>query len=183
MISVSEPHRDIWEDSVARAATDASRLVPLATILGVVSLLLVLGQYIVSPAASLLSGPAGMDEASVQVFLRQLIEMGPPLILALALWNTRRYLVRLANGDLWGPATAKLLGRVGDSLLWAAAYAVLVVPNVQMWVDGGRAFQWHLRTEYLVLAGLGLLLSLVSRMVRNVVEVAAAMKAENDAFV
>ena len=39
------------------------------------------------------------------------------------------------------------------------------------------------QAEYLVLAGLGLLLSLIARVVRNVVEVAAALKADNDQIV
>ena len=85
---------------------------------------------------------------------------------------------------MWGPATTTFLGHVGDWLLYAAILSALITPTLQMWVsDGFRGFDWRLEAQDLVLAGLGLLLSLIGRVVRNVVEVAAALKAENDEIV
>jgi hypothetical protein len=180
-MTVEESRRDMWRDSVVRAAAEASRLQPLATILLTAAVLLILGQYVIEP---LNSAYRDRMEFDFRDFLRSFVEAGPPVALAWALWDTRGYLGRLSKGEVWGPATALLLGRVGDSLLWAAALGMFVVPSLQNWIDGGfSGFDWRFDAEYLVLAGLGLLLSLIARVVRNVVEVAAALKAENDEIV
>jgi hypothetical protein len=181
----SETPRDIWRDSVIRAAAEASRLQPLATILLAAALLLILGQYLIGPISEVFFAEYGPgDDRDYESLIRTVVEAAPPLILAWGLWETRNYLGRLARGEVWGPATAMLLGRVGDTLLWAAAIAMIVVPNIQNWVSGGfGGFDWNFDAEYLVLAGLGLLLSLIARVVRNVVEVAAALKADNDQIV
>ncbi|MEJ0059957.1 MAG: DUF2975 domain-containing protein [Terricaulis sp.] len=178
----TDRHKDMWRDSVVRAAAEASRLQPLASILLVASLVLILGQYVIDPMTQWFGWSGG--GGSFQDFAMQVVEALPPLILAWGLWETRNYLGRLSKGEVWGPATALLLGRIGDCLLWAAAIAMFVVPNVQNWMQGGfGGFDWRFDGEYLVLAGLGLLLSLIARVVRNVVEVAAALKAENDEIV
>lgn len=178
----SETPRDIWRDSVIRAAAEASRLQPLASILLAAALLLILGQYLIGPISEMFFNEYG--ERSYVDLVHTVVEAAPPLILAWGLWETRNYLGRLARGEVWGPATAMLLGRIGDALLWAAAIAMIVVPNIQNWVSGGfGGFDWNFEAEYLVLAGLGLLLSLIARVVRNVVEVAAALKADNDQIV
>lgn len=178
----SETPRDIWRDSVIRAAAEASRLQPLASILLGAALLLILGQYLIGPISETFFGDYG--DRDYESLIHQIVEAFPPLILAWGLWETRNYLGRLARGEVWGPATAMLLGRIGDSLLWAAAIGMIVVPNIQNWVSGGfGGFDWNFNAEYLVLSGLGLLLSLIARVVRNVVEVAAALKADNDQIV
>ena len=172
----------IWRDSVIRAAAEASRLQPLATIFLVAALLLILGRYIISPVADAFFSED--NDRDFQDLARNFIDAGPPLILAWGLWETRNYLGRLTKGEVWGPATAQLLGRVGDSLLWAAAMAMLVAPNLRNWIEGSfGGLDWQFEAEYLVLAGLGLLLSLIARVVRNVVEVAAALKADSDQIV
>lgn len=180
-----ETPRDIWRDSVIRAAAEASRLQPLATILLAAALLLIVGQYLIGPVSEVFFDEYSPGEGrDYEQLIHTIVEAAPPLILAWGLWETRNYLGRLAKGEVWGPATAMLLGRIGDALLWAAAIAMIVVPNIQNWVSGGfGGFDWNFDAEYLVLAGLGLLLSLIARVVRNVVEVAAALKADNDQIV
>jgi hypothetical protein len=179
----SETPRDIWRDSVIRAAAEASRLQPLATILLAAALLLIFGQYLIGPLSETFFAEYG-EERDFEQLAHTIVEAAPPLILAWGLWETRNYLGRLARGEVWGPATSTLLGRIGDSLLWAAAIAMIVVPNIQNWISGGfGGFSWNFEAEYLVLAGLGLLLSLIARVVRNVVEVAAALKRDSDEII
>jgi hypothetical protein len=174
-------NRAAWQEAVVRAAAEASRLQPLAGILLLAAALLILGQHLVSPLAEALTSD---DPERWLQMGGATIEAAPAVALAWALWETRRYLGRLARGDLWGPATTQLLGRVGDCLLWAAALSVFVVPNLRSWAEGGfSGFDWQLEAEDIALAGLGLLLSLIGRVVRNVVEVAATLKAENDQIV
>lgn len=170
-----------WSDAVVRAAAEASRLQPLATFLFWGALLLIIGQHVAEPITYAFEGEVG---EGMQEFLAHLVEALPALVLSFALWETRGYLGRLAKGELWGPSTARLLGRVGDCLLWAAIFAVLVVPNLEDWLRGGfGGFNANFEAVDLCLAGMGLLLSLISRVVGNVVQVAASLKAENDQIV
>jgi hypothetical protein len=176
--------RSKWEDAVVRAAAEASRLEPLATALLVGSILVLAGSGIAEP---IIYGARhdegyglieGLREAG-----RNLLEAAPAIALIWGLVETRSYLGRLAKGEVWGPATMKMLGSVGDALLSAAVIAIFVAPTLSRWVEGdvGLSVDWD--AGYLALAGLGLLLTLISRVVRNVVEVAAALKAENDEIV
>lgn len=170
-----------WSDAVVRAAAEASRLQPLATFLFWGALLLIIGQHVAEPITYAFEGEVG---EGTREFLAHLAEALPALVLSFALWETRGYLGRLAKGELWGPSTARLLGRGGDCLLWAAIFAVLVVPNLENWLRGGfGGFDANFEAVDLCLAGMGLLLSLISRVVGNVVQVAASLKAENDQIV
>lgn len=171
-----------WEDAVVRAAAEASRLQPLALGIVVIASLLVVGQYVAVPISE--SGLwTGEGEPIAEVVTRGLTEAGPAIALVWALWETQAYLGRLARGDVWAPATMTLLGRVGDSMIVAAALGIVVGPTVHAWVTGYAGFDWQLEPLHLALAGLGLVLSLIARVVRNVVEVAASLKAENDQIV
>lgn len=175
-------NRAAWQDAVVRAAAEASRLQPLAGFLLAAAVLLIVGQHLAAPLAE--TSDHSDDRERITHVLSHLVEALPSIALAWALWETRRYLARLAKGEVWGAATTNFLGRVGDCLLWAAVLAAFVVPNLTDWIQGGfHGFNFDLEADFLVLAGLGLLLSLIGRVVRNVVEVAATLKAENDQIV
>jgi hypothetical protein len=172
-----------WEDAVVRAAAEASRLEPLATALLVGAILVLAGSGILEPLVFSgredgYSTAEGLREAG-----RNLLRASPALALIWGLAETRTYLGRLAKGEVWGPATMQMLGRVGDALLSAAVLAIFIAPTVGEWVEGEIGMRADWDAGYLALAGLGLLLTLISRVVRNVVEVAAALKAENDEIV
>ncbi|MBI1186797.1 MAG: hypothetical protein GC206_05605 [Alphaproteobacteria bacterium] len=174
-------NRAAWQEAVVRAAAEASRLQPLAQGLFAAAALLIIGQYIVSPLSDAFSSGDGW---MLREALANLVDAAPAVVLAWALWETHGYLGRLAKGHVWGAATTSFLGRVGDCLLWAAILSALVAPTLRSWIlDGFHGFDWRLEAPDLVLAGLGLLLSLIGRVVRNVVEVAATLKAENDQIV
>ncbi|MDX2233422.1 MAG: DUF2975 domain-containing protein [Hyphomonadaceae bacterium] len=172
-----------WEDAVVRAAAEASRLEPLATALLVGALLVLAGGGLFEPMIFNARDPdysllEGAGEAAVN-----LLEATPAIALIWGLAETRVYLGRLAKGEVWGPATMQLLGRVGDALVWAAFLAIFVAPTLIEWVRGSPMMRADWDPGYLALAGLGLMLTLIARVVRNVVEVAAALKAENDEIV
>lgn len=172
-----------WEDAIVRAAAEASRLEPLATALLVGAILVLAGSGIVEPLVFGSHDPEYSFSEGVRQSLRNLLEATPAIALIWGLAETRSYLGRLAKGEVWGPATMQMLGRVGDALLAAAVLAIFIAPTVQGWIDGsvGAHVDWD--AGYLALAGLGLLLTLIARVVRNVVEVAAALKQENDEIV
>lgn len=174
----------MWEDAVVRAAAEASRLEPLATALLIGAILVLAGSGILEP----IFFNAYEDTAPPMAeMLRQaghnLLEASPAIALIWGLAETRTYLGRLAKGEVWGPATMKMLGRVGDALLAAAVLALFIAPTISEWVEGSVGMRADWDAGYLALAGLGLLLTLIARVVRNVVEVAAALKQESDEIV
>lgn len=172
-----------WEDAVVRAAAEASRLEPLATALLVGALLVLAGSGIAEPLIfNARDADYSMAEA-VRESARNLLQASPAIALIWGLAETRSYLGRLARGEVWGPATMQMLGRVGDALLAASALAIFIAPTIMEWVDGSVGMRAEWDAGYIALAGLGLLLTLISRVVRNVVEVAAALKQENDEIV
>lgn len=178
-------HKQKWEDAVVRAAAEASRLEPLATALLIGAILVLAGSGILEPIffnARIEDGAPPMSEMLREAG-RNLLDASPAIALIWGLAETRSYLGRLAKGEVWGPATMQMLGRVGDSLLAAAILALFIAPTIQEWVDGSVGMRAEWDAGYLALAGLGLLLTLISRVVRNVVEVAAALKQENDEIV
>jgi Protein of unknown function (DUF2975) len=174
----------MWEDAVVRAAAEASRLEPLATALLIGAILVLAGSGILEPIIY----NAHEDTAPPMAdMLRQaghnLLDASPAIALIWGLAETRTYLGKLAKGEVWGPATMQMLGRVGDALLAAAVLALFIAPTIQDWVEGSVGMRADWDAGYLALAGLGLLLTLIARVVRNVVEVAAALKQESDEIV
>lgn len=177
-----DPRASAWSDAVVRAAAEASRLQPLATFLFAAAMLLIVGQHAAEPMAYVFEETDKRE--ALRELARHVLEAAPAIILSLALWETRAYLGRLAKGELWGASTARLLGRVGETLLLAALASVLIVPTLSNWIEGHfGGFNYDFRADDLCLAGVGLLLSLISRVIGNVVQVAASLKAENDQIV
>lgn len=172
-----------WEGAIVRAAAEASRLEPLATALLIGALLALAGSGILEPIVLDARDADYSTGEAVRAAAFNLLEASPAIALIWGLAETRTYLGRLAKGEVWGPATMQMLGRVGDALLAAAALAIFVAPTLTMWVSGDVGMQTDWDAGYIALAGLGLLLTLISRVVRNVVEVAAALKADNDEIV
>jgi hypothetical protein len=172
-----------WEDAIVRAAAEASRLEPLATALLIGALLALAGSGIAEPIIFGSRDPDYSIGEGVRSALRNLLDASPAIALIWGLAETRTYLGRLAKGEVWGPATMQMLGRVGDALLAASVLALFIAPTIADWVEGSPSMRWDWDAGYLAIAGLGLLLTLISRVVRNVVEVAAALKQENDEIV
>jgi hypothetical protein len=176
-----------WEDAVIRAAAEASRLQPLATGLFVIALLAVLGNGVVEPLIDAARGEEFGEDfgrgGAVFRIAENLLHVAPAIALIWALWDARTYLGRLARGEVWGPATMQMLGNVGNALLWAGILALAVAPTLESWVHGGFDIDVRMEPTNIAMVGLGLLLSLIGRVVRNVVEVAAALKQENDEIV
>lgn len=173
-----------WHDAIVRAAAEASRLQPMATFLFFAALVLIVGQALADPV-QMLVGASYREERfeAVRMLGRNLLEVAPAVPLLWALWQARRYLDKLAAGEVWGPATMLMLGRVGEALFSAALIGMFIAPTLLEWIDLSVSFRIDGEPHYVALAGLGLIMSLVARVVRNVVEVAASLKAENEQIV
>ena len=115
---------------------------------------------------------------------RKLLVVAPALSLTWALFEVQAYLKRIEDGAVWAPSTMKLLGRIGECLITTAVLSSVVLPTVSLWInDGHGGFDWHLEAETLALGGLGIALEVIARVLGDVLQAAATIKADHDEIV
>jgi len=179
---------DHLSDAASRAAAEAKRLHPWVLAAFVVAVILIVTEIAITGVASTaslrdLKGEAFGFWQGVDALLRQALRAAPAIALASALWCAQDYLDRLGKGELWAPSTAALMGEIGQSISWAAAFEVVISPTVLRWLDGHGAFEFNLEPMPVVLGGLGLALIVIGRGLRDAVGAVSALKSEHDQFV
>jgi hypothetical protein len=108
--------------------------------------------------------------------LLQLLLATPAILYLGALWALRQAAAAVASGGAFGDAVVRPLRRVGYCLIAGAALALLVMPWLHRLLVPGhpRLIDYDLAT--LIIAGIGLGLIFLSRLVRE----AGAIQAELD---
>lgn len=179
---------DHLSDAASRAAAEAKNLYPwvyAAFVLAVILIVTEIGIAGLKSTASLreLRGETFGFWQGVDTFLRQALRAAPAIALATALWCAQDYLLRLSKGELWAPSTAALMGEIGQSIAWAAAFEVVITPTVLRWLDHGGVFELNLEPMPVVLGGLGLALIVIGRGLRDAVGAVGALKSDHDQIV
>jgi hypothetical protein len=106
----------------------------------------------------------------------QAVAAGPELMYLLALWWVRQALSAFALGELFTPAVARTLNRVGLTLAIGAALNSFVVPGLQTAMGRGPGYLIAYDLGGVVLGVVGLSLSMVAHVFTH----AAAVQAELD---
>ncbi|WP_299326771.1 DUF2975 domain-containing protein [Parasphingopyxis sp.] len=160
-------------------AAIAGRCEPWATGVLTIVVFLLIGDAILQPIIWSMSsnGYYPMELALVHVRDNVLAAL-PAYALLWVLWETRGYLARLRKGEIWLPATQRTLLGIGGGLVAAGLLGLAARPLV-IWVRGD-GFEFSLDPGWLALAGVGLLLVMIGRIMESVVEAALALKREND---
>ena len=178
---------DVWTTTARRAAAEAKWLRPVIITLFVIGLMMILKGLVVtgdSCGEEVLAGEKGFSwHCALREIGAKLIAAGPAIALLWALWETQAYLKRLENGEVWAPATMKLFERIGESLIVAAVWAALITPTLAIWVRHESGFELDLEPQTVTLAGLGVALTAIARVLGEVLAAAAAVKADSDAIV
>ncbi|MFT3811048.1 MAG: hypothetical protein QM698_14100 [Micropepsaceae bacterium] len=179
---------DHLSDAASRAATEAKRLHPwvyAAFVLAVILIVTEIGIVGIKSTAALrdLKGETFGFWQGVDAFLRQALRAAPAIALAGALWCAQDYLARLGKGELWAPSTAALVGEIGQSMTWAAAFEVVISPTILHWLDQRGVVELNLEPMPVVLGGLGVALIVIGRGLRDAVGAVGALKSEHDQFV
>ena len=175
----------LWQQTAARAAAEARWLGLVATVLFAIATLLIATEYFVLPVWKIINNP---PLPSASQALRQIlfpwVYAGTAISLTWALWEARLYLRRLEQGEFWVASTMAFWERIGECLLVGGIWTVLVAPTVHMWVSGRHGgFDSNPNAASLVLLGLGLFLTVMARVLSQVLSTAEGLKADNDLVV
>lgn len=154
--------------SVADIRMQAGRLCRIVAGGAVVLWVLLVLERFGQPAAALLQH--GGDAATWHVIALRLIEACPQAIYLIALEWTRRALAGFARGDLFTPTVARMLDRVGATLVLGAFVELFLVPAAQRLLESNPGYWIAFDVSALVLAAIGLSLSVVARVLRRAAE-------------
>lgn len=165
-------HSDI--DEPAGLEVGAARLRRILTGL-VVFLALVLAAERAGYAG--LFGSRGTAQGSLPAALLLQVVLAIPAVLYLgALWALRQAAAAVASGGAFGEAVVRPLRRVGYCLIAGSALALLVMPWLNRLLVPGHPRLIDYDVATLIIAGIGLGLIFLSRLVRQ----AGAIQAELD---
>lgn len=177
---------DLWTATAQRAASEAKWLRPVVITLFVIGLIMIVKGVVVTGDACGAEVLAGEQRFSIECALREvgakLVYAGPAIALLWALWETQVYLKRLEAGEVWAPATMKLFERIGEALIIAAVWAAIITPTLALWIQHEGGVQLDLEPQTVTLAGLGVALTAIARVLGEVLTAAAAAKADSDAI-
>ena len=104
------------------------------------------------------------------------VAAGPEIVYLVALWWVRQALRAFAAGELFTPAVARALRRVGLTLAAGAALNTFVVPGAQTLLGQSPGYLIAYDVGGLVLGAVGLSLSMVASLFTH----ASALQAELD---
>ena len=177
---------DMWTATAQRAAAEAKWLRPVIIALFVIGLIMILENVVIKGDVCSSEILAGGKRFSIDCAWRELggklVYAGPAIALLWALWETQIYLKRLEAGEVWAPATMKLFEKIGEALIIAAVWAALVTPTLALWIEHDSGMKLDLEPQTITLAGLGIALTAIARVLGEVLTAAAAAKADSDAI-
>ncbi len=183
---IIKPNRtDPWTETATRAAAEAKYLRPIAQALLILAILMIVSQYFAQPAwEEIRRAPTPSFLDALNQWLLKIINAGSAVALTWALWETQGYLKKLKQGAIWSVSTMQFFGRIGECLIASAVWATLISPTITGWATEFRGgFQWHLESQSLVLLGLGLLMSLLARVIGTAFQTANDLKADHDGII
>lgn len=178
---------DIWTATAQRAAAEARWLRPLALTLFAIGVVMTAKEVAVIEHACVDETIGAARRFSLACAGREvgakLVHAGPAIALLWALWEAQAYLKRMESGEVWAPSTMAMFGRIGECLLAAAVLLAVVTPTLTLWIAGDGGLRWNLDPLTLTLGGLGIILIAIARVLGDVLETAAAAKADSDAII
>ncbi|HYE45434.1 MAG TPA: DUF2975 domain-containing protein [Caulobacter sp.] len=134
--------------------------------------------------AAVLGGDWSAFKVAGQPVLRRLVGLIPVLCYLGGLLSAAKIFGRVSAGQLFAEANFRDLGEVGSSLLWGAGTSAVLVPFLQMLIDGERGFSGlNLEPETWVIAVVGGFILVLGRMMARARAETSALKAELNDFV
>jgi hypothetical protein len=116
-------------------------------------------------------------------YLRQLgpklIAVTPSVLFVAALAQLSRALKEFEAGRFFTPTSCRAVRRAGEDAAWALLAQIVMVPTLLAWVHQEGRFAFHFEIADLALAAFLVFVAAVGR----VLEIAAAVQAENEAIV
>ena len=151
-------------------------VIVLAIVASVVAINLAVGSYRIIAA---LAGSGAGPLAYVRALAPQLISIVPTALFVAALAQLSRALKEFEAGRFFTPSSCRAVRRAGVDAAWALLAQAVLVPTLLAWVRHEGSFAFNFELADLALAAFLVFVAAVGR----VLEIAAAVQAENDAIV
>jgi hypothetical protein len=148
----------------------------LGIVASVVAIKLAVGSYKIV-AAFVGTGTGPLDY--VRALAAQLISVIPAALFVAALAQLSRALKEFEAGRFFTPSSCRAVRRAGGDAAWALLAQVVLVPTLLAWIRHEGSFALNFELADLALAAFLVFVAAVGR----VLEIAAAVQAENDAIV
>lgn len=105
------------------------------------------------------AGLFGLSLLSPLYWLKQL----PALCYITSIWSAAQFFSALDKGQAFSPAVIKALNAIGSNLSAGAICAMLVVPTLLTWIEGGRwGVDFQLSSESMTLSVIGMVLMVIA---------------------
>lgn len=195
----------LWDETAKSAAGKARNLRWLVfTIFVFAAAWIVINQFIgpvILPLIERLSTQDAHTDAENFALWRAmnlaLIEAGPLIALAWGLWAANAYLRRVEDGEIWAASSMGLIAKIGDALWATALWLGLFAPTLSLWVNATEPFvfrekpvinavpwiAFQIDPLILSLAGLGIALSLIARLLAEALRSAGQLKRDAEEIV
>jgi Protein of unknown function (DUF2975) len=166
----------VKETTCAAAGTRLLSVIVLVALVAVVAVNLAVGSYkIIAELVATAAGPL----AYVRALSPLLISILPAALFAGALAHLSRALKEFEAGRFFTPSSCRAVRRAGVDAAWALVAQAVMVPTLLAWVRHEAGFAFNVELADLALGAFLVFVAAVGR----VLEIAAAVQAENDAIV
>lgn len=124
---------------------------------------------------------AGESSTREQLSELSLLALGalPAILLFEAVQQLSGALKRYESGEFFGREAPQRVARAGDLAVQAMLAAMVIVPTLSRWLEARGGFDLRLEPEFIGMLAFALFISLAGR----ILQAAAGLKDENDAFV
>lgn len=139
------------------------------------------GEHIVWPIVRIVDGAIGREpwRAVVNDVGLNLIKALPAIILLSGVFAAQRMFTRTGEGEVFSVANVADLGRIGESMVWAAIASIVISPTIAGWVRLDTTIDLNFSDAALLLGVLGAAVLFMGR----VLALANRIKTENDQIV
>jgi hypothetical protein len=160
----------------------AKQLASTAQVLAIIALI-ILGINIAAPlgrrvAVALFATDLDWREHFHAVGL-VLISILPAMLFFEAVNQLRQALKLFSVGEFFTESVATRVQYAGHYAIGAMLASILVVPNLELWVNRRGGFDWKLENEYIGMLAFALFVAAIG----HIMAAATELKAENDSFV
>jgi len=166
----------VKQTTCAAAGARLLSVIVLAIVASVVAIKLAVGSYKIV-AALVGTGAGSLDY--VRALMPQPISVLPSALFVAALAQLSRALKEFEVGRFFTPTSCRAVRRAGVDAAWALLAQAVLVPTLLAWVRHEGSFAFNFELADLALAAFLVFVAAVGR----VLEIAAAVQAENDAIV
>ncbi len=108
-----------------------------------------------------------------------LVQILPAILLCASIKQLSKALHTYSDGDFFSHQASKQVARAGDYAVEAMVAAMLIVPNLSLWIAHEGGFDVRIENEFIGMLAFAIFIAAVGR----ILAAAATLKQENESFI